>query len=570
MQRDRKYKQAHEVLEAIFERQIEFEHIDEELERIDRRSAREILVRTLRQGIDIGETPLFEMIFEKIGIGKADGDLLRIVNDKTLPMRVRAAAFSIIVGSGVAPADMQEKLRGVTMVELLAGRIRDAGLATLIDEAHTTTIGSILRSVPYAMRGPLLAELESARHDASIPASLLYRHAAGALDPASDATIYDALVDDAQPGGIALLEQVIAGIEDYGAAGRAATAVAQLKERIAAGARRVPEGRAFLLPIFDGYAAVQLEIANSDGSSTFASFVMNAGQIEHCVVEIDEKGSEPRNMPPHASEADLATAAAVLLMTPVPERLRQSSAIAILQTIEPRPIPHLSPAARCTRDELAALFTRAEYEGWRLLPEEFEARAITPPDEWNASEEWIAASAKSLDDTEVCVRLVRDARFMSIWHALREDNDAAALMARAALDVERNFVESPLVLETLRVSVERAKKAFEDGPIGVQDEDDEGEGIEYEEYAAFAAAMTPFVETIREQIRTNTPPVTRATHDRLVKDGIPEAEAVRILALMLRSEMTVADANDRPFDAASWERRLSLLPDIDAAIDFVG
>ena len=67
-------------------------------------------------------------------------------------------------------------------------------------------------------------------------------------------------------------------------------------------------------------------------------------------------------------------------------------------------------------------------------------------------------------------------------------------------------------------------------------------------------------ETIRTQIRTNDPPETASTLDRLLGDGHSEEEAMRLIGCALSVEVFEVMKHGRPFDPARYRRNLERLP----------
>lgn len=565
---ERKKFLAAEFLEALFDRQIEIDQIDGELRVVDHRITRDLLVERLRRGIAIGDTPVFEMIFEKIGLGKSSGDLTRIVTNKALALRSRGAAFSILLGSGREPSEIQSALTDVTLFDLLAARLRDAALSTLLDESHAAAVAQILAAIPDEQRVVLLRALESVRRDVAIPAALLYRNSAGAFGAAEDALIFDALIDDANADGLELLERVDARAGNAETHARVEAAAARLRDRIVKNEGRGPEGRAVILPAFQGQTAVQLEIANPDGSSTRVALVAMRGRIEHAIVDIDEPGEAPEPAPDALVAAtDLGTAAAYLARFPLADAIPQSSAAALLRAIPAGIAPAPAPASAASAAELRELFTRDTYEGWGVLPEELEAVDLAPPDDWDATDAWLDEAARGVAGEALAQRLIGETRHMSVFHAVRGEEREAGLMARAAEDAAKALEESALLRESLRKSVENARAAVE--AAGDAGDDEAGDHDEYDEFEDFAAKMDPFVEVIRKQLADGIPPATRAAFEKLEAMGADEDESLRILALLLLAESREMIAAERPYDEGRWERRLALLPDVEAAMELL-
>ncbi len=68
------------------------------------------------------------------------------------------------------------------------------------------------------------------------------------------------------------------------------------------------------------------------------------------------------------------------------------------------------------------------------------------------------------------------------------------------------------------------------------------------------------IKAIKEQIRTNEPPETKVTFDRLVCAGYSGAETYRMLGCVLVSEVYEVIRHGRTFDRDIYARRLRDLP----------
>ena len=65
---------------------------------------------------------------------------------------------------------------------------------------------------------------------------------------------------------------------------------------------------------------------------------------------------------------------------------------------------------------------------------------------------------------------------------------------------------------------------------------------------------------VMNQIRQNDPPETKQTYDRLVKEGFPEEEAIRQLALVVAAEIHDVMKSNKPFNQKRYIKRLNDLP----------
>ncbi|SPF48216.1 conserved hypothetical protein [Candidatus Sulfotelmatobacter kueseliae] len=70
------------------------------------------------------------------------------------------------------------------------------------------------------------------------------------------------------------------------------------------------------------------------------------------------------------------------------------------------------------------------------------------------------------------------------------------------------------------------------------------------------------LEVVNDQLSSGEPPETRATYHRLVKDGIEEQEAKRLIACVLASELFDVMKSQRPYDHDRYAKALNRLPEL--------
>jgi hypothetical protein len=68
-------------------------------------------------------------------------------------------------------------------------------------------------------------------------------------------------------------------------------------------------------------------------------------------------------------------------------------------------------------------------------------------------------------------------------------------------------------------------------------------------------------ETLEQQIALGDPPETRATFERLMRTGVTQDEAWRLLSLVLLDELNEVMRQQRPFDRARYISALNALAD---------
>ncbi|MBI5715703.1 MAG: hypothetical protein HZC38_20075 [Chloroflexi bacterium] len=70
------------------------------------------------------------------------------------------------------------------------------------------------------------------------------------------------------------------------------------------------------------------------------------------------------------------------------------------------------------------------------------------------------------------------------------------------------------------------------------------------------------LEVVENQLRDGTPPETKQTLDRLIKEGHSEEEAKRLIATVVASEIFGVFKNKRPYDQARYIAALQRLPKV--------
>ena len=69
-------------------------------------------------------------------------------------------------------------------------------------------------------------------------------------------------------------------------------------------------------------------------------------------------------------------------------------------------------------------------------------------------------------------------------------------------------------------------------------------------------------KVVENQLRDNTPPETKQTLDRLIKESHSEEEAKRLLATVVASEIFGVLKHKRPYDQARYIAALNRLPKV--------
>ncbi|NOQ67758.1 MAG: hypothetical protein GQ556_11175 [Desulfobacterales bacterium] len=68
------------------------------------------------------------------------------------------------------------------------------------------------------------------------------------------------------------------------------------------------------------------------------------------------------------------------------------------------------------------------------------------------------------------------------------------------------------------------------------------------------------LEVIKSQIKENDPPETKQTLDRLLREGFPEEEALKLIGYVVASEVFTVLKENRNYDHAKYISALNALP----------
>ncbi len=70
------------------------------------------------------------------------------------------------------------------------------------------------------------------------------------------------------------------------------------------------------------------------------------------------------------------------------------------------------------------------------------------------------------------------------------------------------------------------------------------------------------LKVVDNQIRDLTPPATRETFDRLVREGVTEDEARRLIARVVAGEIFDVLKHEQPYDEERYLKALKKLPEL--------
>jgi len=75
-------------------------------------------------------------------------------------------------------------------------------------------------------------------------------------------------------------------------------------------------------------------------------------------------------------------------------------------------------------------------------------------------------------------------------------------------------------------------------------------------------ARNAILEVVDNQIRLGTPPETKLTFERLIKEGYSESEARQLIAWVVAGEMFRILKYQQPYDEAKFVSALNALPQL--------
>jgi hypothetical protein len=75
-----------------------------------------------------------------------------------------------------------------------------------------------------------------------------------------------------------------------------------------------------------------------------------------------------------------------------------------------------------------------------------------------------------------------------------------------------------------------------------------------------AVVRAAIFEVVENQLRDGTPPETKQTFERLVREGYPEQEAKRLIAVVVTTEIFDVLKQNRPYNQARFVTALHRLP----------
>lgn len=545
----KKKRKAEDVVEAFFDGSAG----PMELQSIDRRDARAYLAQRLRRHYVFGEGPVYLDAFRTLGAGKEAGELARILGDRALPVGARATASIALEAED--PKLAEKALRALDagdIAELTSTPRRELLVAVAVGDIGSESITAKLLSEPAARDW-----IEALRRELGVPAGLVYEDALfRAAIPDFDATMIEALASE---GDVARLEDLQIDREDLPGVGSALLRARNWTPSYPAATT------ARLSPVVvEGFAAA-IVFPSGEQGRFFANAIVDRGVLREVFVGYED-GSEPDDAvhaPATPAQARAMIDAAVEAFDEVTADLDESCALEFLRRVAPGEKPPLPPAAAsASRREIEELLALPQYEPFIIPPRLLMDANLERPEQVPAPESWYAVSLPRLaarDDVRTAI--VWAAESMARWHALRGEMREASIIARAAVDANAELGASPLLplmLEKTLHTVEMAEDEEEhdhdhcdhDHRDGEEDLEDE---VSDEAVERLLRAVIPVVE---EHIRSGTPPITKATQQRLIASGMSRKAAMERIAYEMALEMADIVAAKREFSDVRWEKRL--------------
>lgn len=552
----KKKRKAEDVVEAYFDGSAG----PMELQAIDRRVARAYLAQRLRRRYVFGEGPIYLEAFRTLGAGKEAGELARIVGDRALPVGARATASVALTAEDPRLAEKAMRTLDPADVERLA----DTPRRELLIAIAVGDIGSESMTVALLADAAARDGLETLRRELGVPAGLAYEDALfRAAVPDFDATMIEALATE---GDAARLEDLQEARNDL-----PGVASALLRARNWTPAYPAATTARLSPAVIDGFAA-GIVFPSGERGRFFVNAIVDRGTLREIFVDYDD-GTIPDDTvhaPATPAEARAMIDSALDAFDEVTADADESSALEFLRRVSPGEVPPVpQPAPSASREDIEDLLDRPYYEPFMIPPKLLMDAKLKEPTEIPAPQSWYEESLALLaasDDVRAAV--VWAAEYMARWHALRGEPREASIMARAALDAGADLGASPLLpimlektLEAIKMSEEAERAESEHDHEHDHDHDEDGE-LDEEEYEdavsddAVDRVMRAVVPVVEEQIRSGTPPITKATHRRLISEGMSRKAATERIAFEMALEMADIVAAKREFSDELWEKRL--------------
>ncbi len=70
-----------------------------------------------------------------------------------------------------------------------------------------------------------------------------------------------------------------------------------------------------------------------------------------------------------------------------------------------------------------------------------------------------------------------------------------------------------------------------------------------------------FLEVVENQLRDNSPPETKKTYERLLKEGHSRENAKILIASVIAAEVYITYTENKPYNSERFTRNLNRLPD---------
>ncbi len=534
------------MLDLLFDLPVDVQpDLDEALEQVDKTEARGCLVDRLASNYQRGDSALFQALFDRLGVGANERQhLVELLENEEMPTGARATALEILAGDDEAErrrltADLPEAARKAIDDEPLRELIADA----IEDVVAAEALAVVAEHMPEESISELDQHLERVRKEMGAPASSVYEHLLCSKKlTAFREPMIDAIVEEATPDGLRLLECLRDEAREESDREQYARAIEQLKTRAAEGSSLRVTGTGRLGPIdASGRFEIASIVDNPDGTRTLAVLLMRGAEILDGYVDF----APPADLlvSKHVPQVEvplgaIRALAAVALSRIGNEDLDPMTAAAVRQIErigrgEELPVPE--PVGTIQRNDLDALMNRPEYHLWAFSPADFHRAGIGEPPE-PIDDRWIAEAIEKLDSPERRVRIAAAADFMSRWHLAAGEKTEASILARVARDVQKHFPE----MECVRVMVRHSLDLMhQPDPEELPDDDrpvDDWDLIDLQWHPS--ERRDALKSAVARQIEQGRPAIVRDTWDALRADGLSDADATDQIVVALQEEIS--------------------------------
>jgi hypothetical protein len=591
---DRKLAEAAELLvEFLEDPEVLFDGDGEdELRTVDRRAMRAVVADRLRHPFSPTEMAVLSKVLGLIGLGKAKGDLVRIVSDPSQSFDSRGGAASILLQldplagvrtlSQLDPEDRQ-RLETYPFRMLLRSQIEYPGDSEPFTEVLLT---------PDRDPSPLVLfeRIEPIRKGMGIFPSALYDEVVLEEEELAEVRepIITAMIEERDPGALHLFTRLLEGTQDEEERRRWRSAIMRLGTARSEHLPDSPPARAWMLaPEYLGAGGVALLIENPEGTSTLTMFQLDPeltedteedrGELvfdlpEESVAAFDDESlgiSVPVSPGIARALVDRYTDALGEEWFSEPDATIMTRILQAWRIRESERLPRPEPIQQLKKHDVAGLLAREPYARWILnlsgidWDELDEQPVFTSP-----TKAWKRKVIELIDeDDQERRRIVRNLDWMSLFHAISGDQFSSSVAAALAREIESKG--SIRVAGFAEVMIDRTVDEMDElamarlaelEDFGEADDDFLDASLPEELDAEMEAGMVEtLLPIVGKQVRDDAMPFVGEAYDRLRARGMKPEEAEAEVARVLAAEIFDSLSKDTEFDLAAYEEALSRL-----------